>query len=212
MQIRKIWLDQLKTFLTDIFKNIIWHLFAGESHQVVKITVTYSSYRWCASYASSTPAATAWIPSASAVFKPSGRRVLSRAEDSAAAAAATMKTGRRRPSADPASTRCLAAGDMGPAADSAAAAEEEVTAAVDSAAVLVAAAVVSAAVMAAAAGEVGDPGEDSAADLEAEVAAAVEDLAEAGAAEWDSAEADPTELLPVMYHQSICKLGNSLSV
>ncbi len=29
----------LKTFLTNIFENIIWHLFAGESHQVVKITV-----------------------------------------------------------------------------------------------------------------------------------------------------------------------------
>ncbi len=28
-----------KTFLTNIFENIIWHLFAGES-QVVKITVT----------------------------------------------------------------------------------------------------------------------------------------------------------------------------
>jgi hypothetical protein len=167
----------------------------------VKITVTYSSYRWCASFASSTPAATAWIPSASAVFRPSGRRVLSRAEGSAAVAAATMKTGRRRPSADPASTRCLAAGAMGPAADFAAAAGEEVTAAVVlAAAVLAAAAVVSAAGTAAAA-EVGDPGED----LEAEVAAAVEDLAEAVAAEWDSAEADPTELLHVMYHQSICK-------
>ncbi len=41
MQIRKKWLSQLKNFLTNIFKNIIWHLFAGESHQVVKITVTY---------------------------------------------------------------------------------------------------------------------------------------------------------------------------
>jgi hypothetical protein len=30
-----------KTFLTNILKNIIWHLFAGESHQVVKITVPY---------------------------------------------------------------------------------------------------------------------------------------------------------------------------
>ncbi len=177
----------------------------------MKITVTYSSYRWCASFASSTPVATAWIPSASAVFRPSGRRVLSRAEDSAAAG--TMKTGRQRPSEDPASTRCLAAGDMGPAADSAAAAGEEVTAVVVLAAavgVSVAAAVVSAAGMAAAA-EVGAPGEDLAAGLEAAVAA-VEDLEEAGAAEWDSAEANPTELLPVMFHQSICKLGNSLSV
>jgi hypothetical protein len=95
---------------------------------------------------------------------------------------------------------------MGPAADFAAAAGEEVTAAVVSAAVSVeAAAVVSAAGMAAAAAEVGDPGEDSAADLEAEVVAAVEDLAEAGVAEWDSAEADPTELPHVMYHQRICK-------
>jgi hypothetical protein len=39
MQIRKKWLNQLKKFLTNILKNIIWHLFAGESHQVVKITV-----------------------------------------------------------------------------------------------------------------------------------------------------------------------------
>ncbi len=29
-----------KTSLANIFKNIIWHLFAGESHQVLKITVT----------------------------------------------------------------------------------------------------------------------------------------------------------------------------
>ena len=29
-------LTNWKTFLTNIFKNIIWHLFAGESHQVVK--------------------------------------------------------------------------------------------------------------------------------------------------------------------------------
>jgi hypothetical protein len=28
-----------KNFLTNILKNIIWHLFASESHQVVKITV-----------------------------------------------------------------------------------------------------------------------------------------------------------------------------
>jgi hypothetical protein len=41
MQIRKKWLNQLKNLLTNIFDNIIWHLFAGESHQVVKITVTY---------------------------------------------------------------------------------------------------------------------------------------------------------------------------
>jgi hypothetical protein len=41
MQIRKKWLNQLQNFLTNILKNIIWHLFAGESHQVVKITVTY---------------------------------------------------------------------------------------------------------------------------------------------------------------------------
>ncbi len=43
MQIRKKWLNQLKAFLTKNFKNIIWHLFAGESHQVVKITVTQCS-------------------------------------------------------------------------------------------------------------------------------------------------------------------------
>ncbi len=41
MQIRKKWLNQLKNFLTNIFENFIWHLFAGESHQVVKITVPY---------------------------------------------------------------------------------------------------------------------------------------------------------------------------
>jgi|LakMenEpi03Aug12_release.lakeMendotaPanAssembly.Ray.scaffolds.fasta_scaffold4332944_1 hypothetical protein len=29
-----------KTFLTNIFKNIIWHVFTGESYQAVKITVT----------------------------------------------------------------------------------------------------------------------------------------------------------------------------
>jgi hypothetical protein len=41
MQIRKKLLNQLielKTFFTKILKNIIWHLFAGEYHQVVKIT------------------------------------------------------------------------------------------------------------------------------------------------------------------------------
>jgi hypothetical protein len=41
MQIHKKWLNQLENFLTNILNNIIWHLFAGESHQVVKITVTY---------------------------------------------------------------------------------------------------------------------------------------------------------------------------
>ncbi len=34
-------LTNWKTFLTNILKYIIWHLFAGESHQVVKITVPY---------------------------------------------------------------------------------------------------------------------------------------------------------------------------
>ncbi len=34
-------LTNWKTFLANILKNIIWHLFAGESHQVVKITVPY---------------------------------------------------------------------------------------------------------------------------------------------------------------------------
>ncbi len=32
-------LTNWKTFLTNIFENIIWHLFGCESHQVVKITV-----------------------------------------------------------------------------------------------------------------------------------------------------------------------------
>ncbi len=30
-----------KTILTEIFKNIVWQIFVGESHQVVKITVAY---------------------------------------------------------------------------------------------------------------------------------------------------------------------------
>ncbi len=34
-------LTNWKNCLTNIFLNIIWHLFAGESHQVEKITVTY---------------------------------------------------------------------------------------------------------------------------------------------------------------------------
>ncbi len=33
-------LTNWKTFLTNILKNTISHLFAGESHEVVKITVT----------------------------------------------------------------------------------------------------------------------------------------------------------------------------
>jgi hypothetical protein len=37
-------LTNWKFFLTNIVKNIIWYLFAGESHQVVKITVTFSTY------------------------------------------------------------------------------------------------------------------------------------------------------------------------
>ncbi len=36
-------LTNWNTFLTNIFVNIIWHLFAGESHKVVKITVPYVS-------------------------------------------------------------------------------------------------------------------------------------------------------------------------
>ena len=36
-------LTNWKNFLANIFENIIWHLFAGESHQVVKITVPYST-------------------------------------------------------------------------------------------------------------------------------------------------------------------------
>ncbi len=39
MQIRKKWLTNRKTFLTNIVKNIIWHHFAGESHQVVHVSV-----------------------------------------------------------------------------------------------------------------------------------------------------------------------------
>ncbi len=40
MQIRKKGLNQLENFFfTNIFKNIIWHLFVGASHQVVKIKV-----------------------------------------------------------------------------------------------------------------------------------------------------------------------------
>jgi hypothetical protein len=40
MQVRKKWLNKLKKILTNILKIIIWHLVAGESYQVVKITVT----------------------------------------------------------------------------------------------------------------------------------------------------------------------------
>jgi hypothetical protein len=36
-------LTNWKTFFTNILKNIIWHHFAGESHQVVKITVPYGT-------------------------------------------------------------------------------------------------------------------------------------------------------------------------
>ncbi len=39
-------LTNWKTFLTNILKIIIWHLFAGESHQVVKITVPYSPHTY----------------------------------------------------------------------------------------------------------------------------------------------------------------------
>ncbi len=46
MQIRRNGLNKLKTFLTNILKNISWHLFAGESHQVVKITVPYCPYEY----------------------------------------------------------------------------------------------------------------------------------------------------------------------
>jgi hypothetical protein len=42
MQILKNGLTNRKTFLTNIFKNIIWHLFAGESHQDATITATNS--------------------------------------------------------------------------------------------------------------------------------------------------------------------------
>jgi hypothetical protein len=46
MQIPQEWLNPLKNFLNKHFKNMIWHLFAGESHEVVKITVTYCLYRF----------------------------------------------------------------------------------------------------------------------------------------------------------------------
>ncbi len=46
MPIRKKWLNQLKNFFNKHFKNIIWHLFAGESYQVVKITVTEYTVLW----------------------------------------------------------------------------------------------------------------------------------------------------------------------
>jgi hypothetical protein len=45
MQIRKKWLNQLKNFFNKHFQNIIWHLFANESHQVVKITVPYTCHQ-----------------------------------------------------------------------------------------------------------------------------------------------------------------------
>jgi hypothetical protein len=35
-----------KNALTSIFKNIIWHLFTGQSQQVVKITVAYPVQRF----------------------------------------------------------------------------------------------------------------------------------------------------------------------
>ena len=39
-------LTNRKTFLTNVFENIIWHLFTGQSQQVVKITVTYPVQRF----------------------------------------------------------------------------------------------------------------------------------------------------------------------
>ncbi len=45
MQISKKSLNLLvENFLTNIFKNFIWQLFAGESYQLVKITVTYGAF------------------------------------------------------------------------------------------------------------------------------------------------------------------------
>jgi len=41
MQIRKKWLNQLKNCCNKPFKEYYLAFFAGESHQVVKITVTY---------------------------------------------------------------------------------------------------------------------------------------------------------------------------
>jgi hypothetical protein len=42
MQILKKWLSQLKNFFNKHLKKYYLAFFAGESHQVVKITVTYS--------------------------------------------------------------------------------------------------------------------------------------------------------------------------
>jgi hypothetical protein len=44
MQIHKNDLTSWKISFTNISKNIIWRRFAGESHQVVKITETYPSH------------------------------------------------------------------------------------------------------------------------------------------------------------------------
>ncbi len=41
MQIRKKWLNQLKNCFNKHINESYLHLFAGESHQVVKITVPY---------------------------------------------------------------------------------------------------------------------------------------------------------------------------
>jgi hypothetical protein len=42
-EVRRNRVNQLENFLTNIFKNIIWHHFAGESHQVVKLIATYKA-------------------------------------------------------------------------------------------------------------------------------------------------------------------------
>jgi hypothetical protein len=44
MQIRKKQLTKWNIFFTNIVKNIIWHLFADEPHQVEKIFVTYWTF------------------------------------------------------------------------------------------------------------------------------------------------------------------------
>ncbi len=40
MQIRKKQLNQLENYFNKHFKDIIWHLFAGDPHQVVKTILT----------------------------------------------------------------------------------------------------------------------------------------------------------------------------
>ncbi len=52
MQIRKKWLNQLKNFFNKHCKEYYLASFSGESHQVVKITVPYYTYRAAYTHAS----------------------------------------------------------------------------------------------------------------------------------------------------------------